>query len=142
METAISQLWDIYNTKEDWHKKRLTEEEFYHYTFRLINTNNLFYELVNNKVTGYVEVWRINYEQFGRISCGEKFYVYDENITDGCIAYISNMWSENIITTNNLTLEFINRFGHLKYMTTERRKGTSVRVYPMKRISKISKIGA
>ncbi len=137
MKTAISQLWDIYNTKEDWHKKRLNEEEFYRYTFRLINTNNLFYEMVDGKVTGYVEVWRINYEQFGRISCGEKFYVYDENITDGCIAYINNMWSSDVDTTNSITLKFIEQFSKCKYIALHRKHGLPFRVYPMARISKI-----
>ena len=40
---------------------------------------------------GYIEFWRITPEQFRKI-LDKDFYVFDENITDGDICYISNMY--------------------------------------------------
>lgn len=139
--TPIKQLWEIYNKYENWHINRLNEKDFTESTTRLINSGNLFYVTEKDVITGYVECFRVNYEQLGRLVCKESFYVYDENITDGKVAYINNMWSWNVETTDYLTMIFIEKFGNCHYLALHRKHGLPFRVYPMSRIVKINKIG-
>ena len=45
----------------------------------------------DGSLLGYVESWRINYEQFGRIICQQPFNVLLEDINNGTICYLSNI---------------------------------------------------
>lgn len=92
----IDQLTKIYLTKEDWHKIKLTEEQANEYHERLMINGNILTYIVKGELIGYLEWWGINYEQFGRLVCGEPILTDVENILDGNIALINNMWiSEN-----------------------------------------------
>ena len=51
---------------ENWHTSRLNRCQFDMYTQKLIDQGNIFYVLDGDKVVGYTEVWKINFEQFGR----------------------------------------------------------------------------
>jgi len=88
----INQLTDIYINYENWHEHKLSEEEARKYFQRLIEKGNIISYTDNGSVVGYVEFWRINYEQWGRIVCGETFSAYTEDIVNGNIAYVANAW--------------------------------------------------
>ena len=47
--------------------------------------------MYGDKLCGYVEFWRITPEQFRKI-LDRDFYVFEENITDGSICYISALF--------------------------------------------------
>ncbi len=85
------QLTAIYH-KEDWHKTRLTDEQANEYHERLLMQGNIITYVENDELLGYLEFWRINFEQFGRLLCDIPILTDVEDITTGNIAYINNMW--------------------------------------------------
>jgi ribosomal protein S18 acetylase RimI-like enzyme len=92
---VISQLTDIYlSDAEWWHERKLTEEDAKRYFRKLFLQGNIVYYLseLDNELLGYVESWRINFEQFGRLVCHAPFSAYNENVTGGNIAYLANTW--------------------------------------------------
>lgn len=56
----------------------------------LIIKNRLTTYERGNQLLGYVETWRINFEQFGRILCGCRFAIAPEDINNGNICYVAN----------------------------------------------------
>ena len=146
MIPILDQLWHIYQTEELWHEIRLPEQDFKGVKQYLIDKGLLWVEVHNGIVVGYMEVWKLQYAQWGRISCGELLYTYDEDLVSGNIAYIANLWiSEAHRGSNNdgFTLiddmqdKFVSIFGSCKYVALKRKHGLPYRVYPMKRIAKI-----
>ena len=89
--TTIKQLVDIYFKLEGWHKKKLSVEDSFEYFIRLLSQGNIIIFMDDDKVCGYIEFFRITPLQFRKI-LDKDFYVFDENITDGEICYISNMF--------------------------------------------------
>lgn len=51
----------------------------------------LLYVEQDGELLGYVESWRINYQQFGRKLCGEPVDIEKEDIETGKICYINNV---------------------------------------------------
>jgi len=88
----IDQLINIYLEKENWHEYKLPREEAEKYFKRLIGKGRILWVTDNKRIVGYVESWRINYEQFGRIICKETFSAYTEDVETGNIAYVANTW--------------------------------------------------
>lgn len=90
--TIIEQLNNIYYKEEWWqsHKETLAGITNYHQT--MMDKGNLICHIENGEVLGYVEMWFINFEQFGRIVCREEFIAPLENTTDGNICYLANTW--------------------------------------------------
>ena len=91
--SLVEQLVNIYENQETWHTKKLSPDEalaYYEVALekdRIIPYLNSFGEL-----TGYVESWAINYEQFGRILCRLSFNIKKEDINTGNICYIEATW--------------------------------------------------
>lgn len=90
--SVLDQLYDIYLTKEWWHTTRLTRDQFYTYTARLIEHGNIFYVMDKEKVVGYTEVWKINFEQFGKLICGEPIHASENDVQTGKLGYVANVW--------------------------------------------------
>ncbi len=86
------QLTHIYLNQEDWHRFKLPEEEANQYHERLLMQGNIITYVENDELLGYLEFWRINFEQFGRLVCDVPILTDVEDITTGNIAYINNMW--------------------------------------------------
>lgn len=86
------EITNIYLNSEWWHRYKLSEEQANEYHERLLLQGNILTYVVAGELQGYLEYWRINHEQFGRLVCGKSVYVYDEDILSGNIAYINNMW--------------------------------------------------
>lgn len=87
--TLEEQLYEFYGL-ETWHKTRLVKEEFIRYTKHLIEQGNILTVSDGEPCLGYCEFWRLNYEQFGRIICGEEFSALHEDVQTGHIAYVAN----------------------------------------------------
>lgn len=83
------QLWELYE-QETWHKTRLAKEECDAYHSQLLDQGNIITVRDGDILAGYVEFWRINYEQFGRIICGEGLSAIREDVVHGYIAYVAN----------------------------------------------------
>lgn len=88
----LNQLLDVYYLEEPWQKNKMPVEEARKYHSNLLDSGNISYYEENEEVLGYVEYWKINYEQFGRIICGEPFSAYLEDVNSGNIAYVANTW--------------------------------------------------
>jgi len=91
IKKIIDQLTDIYLTKEYWHTTKLSREEANKYHLKMFNDQNIIVVVKDEKLYGYVEFWRINYTQFGRIICGEEI-LFDEDRLSGNICYLANIW--------------------------------------------------
>lgn len=86
----VNSLTRIYLNEENWHKTKLDEESSNDYHRELIRKGNILTVVQGDKLLGYCEFWRINYEQFGRIICGERFSAMGEDVWTGNIAYVAN----------------------------------------------------
>ena len=94
--TITEQLTEIYLTKEWWvtPEEKLPVEVAHLYYDKLYKQGNIITCEKDGVLLGYVEVWKINFEQFGRIICHAQFCADAENIIDGKIAYVANVWIE------------------------------------------------
>ena len=91
--TIVEQLTEIYLNEENWYKnEKMPKEEADKYHWKLLNDGNIITISDGDILCGYVEHWRISFEQFGRIICGESFSGYHENISNGQIAYVANTY--------------------------------------------------
>lgn len=132
----IEQLTYIYHNFEGWHKNKLSKEDSNKYHERLLMQGNILTIIEGGELKAYLEIWKINYEQLGRLLCGLPFYVFDEDIIGGEIAYVSNGWvSDNYNNTDAhkvLMGEFINKFKDCKFVARKRYKyNESFKVYPI-----------
>lgn len=132
----IDDLTYIYLNFETWHKNKLSQEEANKYHERLLMQGNILTYVDNGKLIGYVEAWKINYDQLGRILCEVPFYVFDEDITNGNIAYIHNMWISpeyrGNLVKNKILKEFFTKFSDCQYLFLRRVKWNyAFKVYPM-----------
>lgn len=109
----IDQLTEIYLIKEKWHKHKLSKEESDEYHERLLVQGNIITYVRNGELLGYLEFWRINFEQLGRVICNREFFVFEEDILNGNIAYIANMWinpeDRNGVIFDMLSAMFLSR---------------------------------
>ncbi len=129
----IEQLTNIYYEKENWHKDKLSKEDANKYHERLLMQGNILTVVKDNELKGYIEVWCINYEQLGRIMCGIPIYAFQENITDGEIAYVTNGWVDNDkVVSKQLMRKFIDRFKSCRFVARKRFKyNDAFKVYPI-----------
>lgn len=88
----VDQLTKIYLEKENWHTHKLSVEESNKYNERLLINGNILTYIINDELLGYLEWWGINFEQFGRLVCREAILTDKEDILNGNIALINNMW--------------------------------------------------
>ena len=90
--TIIDQLVRIYETEEPWHTTRLSREEAVKYHQKLYDDGCIIVYHELGVVLGYIEVWRLSFEQLGRCVCRHPFSAYLEDVKSGNIAYVANMW--------------------------------------------------
>ena len=123
IKSIVGQLVDSYYKNEYWHKHKLAMEEAIKYHDRLLDTGNIIYYEENDELLGYAEFWRVNYEQWGRIVCGEHFSAYLENVQDGNICYVANIWikpeARRSHTIKVLKLMFFKLNSHCDYFVGE-----------------------
>lgn len=90
----VDQLVLMYITKETWHRDKLEHDLAHAYFTHLLNIGNIITVCVGDKLVGYCEFWRVNYQQWGRIVCDEKFSAMYEDVSHGQIAYLANIYIE------------------------------------------------
>lgn len=92
MADIIAQLIKVYMTEEWWHSERLSLEDSWKYFKCLLMKGNLIYREDDGMLVAYAEVYYITPKQLKKLSDDEPFPVLEENITDGDIAYVQNLW--------------------------------------------------
>jgi len=90
--SVIDQLIEVYKNEEWWIKDKIEDSEIRKYYEKLIDQGNILIYEVEGELLGYIEFWRINFEQFGRIICNDEFSAYIEDINSGNIGYVANVW--------------------------------------------------
>lgn len=96
---------------------------------------NIITYIKNGELHGYLEFFRINFEQFGRKVCDLPIYALEEDILNGNIAYINNMWinpeDRNGDAFHMLAAMFLARNKDAEFFTAFRRlkKSEPVKVY-------------
>jgi hypothetical protein len=135
-KTVADQLSDIYFNKENWYlSEKLSKQEAYSYHENLYYKGNIEVYKVDDIVIGYVEFWKITFEQLGRIICHAPFSAYLENVTDGNVAYVANTYIEPAYRKSNVYYTLRNQFfkqcRHCDYFVGDaRRKKTGlIKVY-------------
>jgi len=133
------QLCRVYFNEEGWHKAKLSEEEATKYFDNLLEKGNIIYYEEKGKLLGYVEFWRINYEQLGRILCHASFSSYLENVQTGNICYFANCWIDKDQRGKRevfkiLKFKFFNKNGDSDYFIGQalRKKHQPVKVFTRK----------
>lgn len=66
-------------------------QEALDYFERLIMNGNIITYIQDGELLGFLEFWRISYEQWGRICCYISL-AHDEDLLSGNICLIANMW--------------------------------------------------
>jgi len=145
IENIISQLVDIYLSNEEyWHKNKLPRQESERYFDCLLKKGNIIYYMQNEELVGYVEFWRINYEQMGRLLCKEVFLPMEENINDGKICYLSNTWIKPECRMTNvarlLKVQFFKHNFRCEYFIGEALRKPHAPVKVFKRADLMSKL--
>lgn len=134
---SIEQLVDIYLNEETWHGKKLTQEEALFYFETACRKDRIIVVTEHERVVGYVESWRINFEQFGRIVCHQPFDIGAESIEDGPICYLSNIYirpsHRNSGVIRELRYNFFKQNLGAKYFVGEalRKKTQPIKVFKM-----------
>jgi hypothetical protein len=85
-------LTKCYFENQPWQERRYPEPTMIKYFNEMIRRGNIIAINTETELIGYLEFFRVNFEQFGRIVCQAPFFNLDENTTDGNICYITNMW--------------------------------------------------
>lgn len=140
-----NQLVDIYFRKdENYHKELLPRDEAIRYHEKLISQGSIITASEGTTLLGFVEVWRITFEQFGRIICGEPFSAFNENILNGYIAYVGDTYIRPEYRDGRVAKRLRNRFFEMNEDCTyfagnaRRKRGGLIKVFKRSEI-KLSK---
>ena len=104
-EDIIPQLIKIYMTEEWWHKQVLSLEESWKYFKFLITKDKIICKVVDDKVVGYVEFFFVTPAQVEKLN-NENFFTFNENIDDGDVCYINNIWVDDSYRGNGMLASF------------------------------------
>jgi hypothetical protein len=91
-DEVVEQLVDFYYDYDRFQTHNLPKDEVSNTIGVLLDKGRIVYHEELGELLGYVESWRINYEQFGRRICNQhmKFDVGLENIQTGPVCYLAN----------------------------------------------------
>jgi len=145
MDPLVQKLNELYQY-ETWHKERLDETELTKYHDKLLSLGNIITVSDGELLVGYVEFWRLTYEQFGRIVCGEPFSGSNEDVQTGQIAYVANTYirpeyrqgsvykimRDRFFKVNKLCTHFV---GHAR-----RKKSEPVKVFKTEKLMSLNKV--
>ena len=142
--TIVDQLNEFY-TQEYWHKIRLNEKDITDYHERLLSLGNIITVSDGDILCGYVELWRVTFEQFGRIICGESFSAFLEDVQSGQVGYCANTYIRPEYRNGTVYKILRNRFFEATrdctYLVGEarRKKSSPVKVFRRENIMSLNK---
>ena len=142
MLTILKQLIKIY---KDLHKDTLalSDEELVEYYDKMLMDGRIEYVLENGEVVGFMESWRLSYEQLGRVVCWKNFNAVEENVVKGDIVYISDVWvrkdERDGITFKLLLQGFKDNNKDVHSCLSRRHGGKYIRVYNKENALKLKK---
>lgn len=146
-EKIIEQLNDFYFENETWHQKKLSRIEAYKYHAQLLSTGNIITVTSDNILCGYVELWKVNFEQWGRIVCGEPFSAVCEDVQTGWIAVVGNTYISPDYRDSSVAKQLRDRFFEVtkecRFFVGEakRKKAGYIKVFKKEDIMRFNKVG-
>ena len=87
----VTELCKVYEN-EDWHSIRLSDEEARRYHEHGLQNGSILCATEDGVLKGYLEIWKLSFEQLGRVLCGEPFSPMQEEVFHGPVAYLANIW--------------------------------------------------
>lgn len=108
--SLAEKLTEIYLNEETWHRVKLDKDEANRYHQALLDRGNIITVEDKDKLVGYVEFWRLTYEQFGRVICNEPFSAFNEDVQTGHIAYVANTYIDPAYRNGETAKMMRNRF--------------------------------
>lgn len=133
--TLAEQLTEFYLNYETTHRQKLTREEAIKYHQKLLDLGNIITVSDGDILCGYVEFWRLTFEQFGRIICGEPFSAFNEDVQTGYIAYVGDVYIRPSYRRGSVIKMLRNRFVEANRACTffvgeaKRKKSAPVKVF-------------
>lgn len=106
-EDLVYQLTDIYQKEETWHRTKLSIPESIKYFEKMIGNNRIIW-VYDYTLKGYVEFWHITFPQLSQIIRGE-FKSGTENVNDGEICYVANVWVQPMYRKSEVFRELHDR---------------------------------
>lgn len=88
----IDQLVEVYLNEETWHQTKLPKKEAWIYFATAVQKGRILARTDGDRLLGYVESWRISFDQFGRLLCQLPFDIGIEDIEHGNICYVANIF--------------------------------------------------
>lgn len=88
----VEELVRIYYEEETWHQTRLSKEEAFKYHEYVLSKGRIIPVVQRGQLLAYVESWRVNFTNLGRILCHAPFFPLEEDIETGNICYGANIW--------------------------------------------------
>mgnify|MGYP001193182069 FL=1 len=113
----IDEIVSLYLNHEDWHRWKLSEQQARRYfEVAFLKDALITSKDPNGHVAGYIETWRVNYDQLGRIVCDEPFHIEHEDIQTGNIAYIAGLTIRPELRSSCTMLDLKHRFFMANFM--------------------------
>ena len=128
----LAELREVYK-QEWWHTVKIPDKELDKYHSKLLKQGNIFY-IDRYTLVAYIEYWRITDGQLDEILINNSWSAYHNNITDGNISFVANIWIHPDYRGNKLI------DNALKYMYIERSKGCKKLVWKRNRRGKPMKL--
>ena len=134
----LNQLLDVYYLKEHWHKNKMTIKEAKKYHNRLLKSRNIICYEEDGELLGYFELWKVTPKQLNVIISNNGFSAYHENVNDGNIAYLANLWIKpNMRKSHVYKMLKIMWFNHTKscshYSGEEVKRNNRLRMFKSRR---------
>ena len=132
---VLNQLVNIYETKEKWHRTKLSQEEAEKYFQKVLEEGNLAFNTdERGMVNGILEWYCVNNEQFERLVNGGEFHIAEEDIKTGNICYVMDAWIEKSCRMKDvyksLKKRLFEQTKHCKYYAgLEVKRGRRLRIF-------------
>lgn len=129
-----------FSREYDCIKSTLFDETLDAYHNTLLFKDRIVYAEQDGELLGYVESWRINFDQFGRKLCGEEVNIEQEDIETGKICWVNNVTirpdARRGLTIEALRNKFYIQNIDCKYVVGERngKKHRPVKVFKMREL--------
>ena len=143
----IDQLYLVYLEEEWWDEPKVARHEIDAYHRILLKRGNIIYEMNSDKLIGYMEVLKINFDQFGRLVCKAEFNHIDEDTTSGTVAVVQSTWIDKEFRNTDVIKNIRNRVYEFTkdcwYFTgiALRKKTQPIKVFKRKNIEDFIKNG-
>lgn len=89
--TIVERLVEIYNEITVESPFKLKGQEALDYFERLLMNGNVITYIQDGELLGFIEFWRLSYDQWGRI-CSNLTLTHDEDLIEGPVCLITRMW--------------------------------------------------